>query len=722
MPRISTIQTNFTAGEISPKVRGRVDVARYQNGAEALENMVVDVYGGAFRAPGTEYVAPVADHAVTGRLIQFAYNRSTAYHLEFGNLRMRVIRAGAGLVLSGGVPYEIATPFTESELPDVKYTQAADTMFLAHPNHPIQQLRRVADDSWLLADAAFSVLPFSEVGDLLAADLTLSSIGIGTGVTASISVSLFRAADVGRRITYQGGAALVTAFTNANTLTVQILTPFSTASMAAGSWTLEDSPQSTVTPSSQGTVGQSITLTADIDTWRPTDVGKFVKVDGGLLQITAVSTAKIATVLVKADLTSAVAAGPGAWTLQGSAWGGSNGYPSAVGIYQQRLVAGGNTKYPNGLWGSRTGLYLDFTQGTEDSDGYFYALDGESNGIDHVVSVRALIALTPGTEWTLVGGVEKPLTPTNVQARDQTVYGCSRVRPVRIGSELLFVQGAGRKVRAMGYNAASDAYAAPDITTLAEHITESGIRDMAYQQEPNSTLWAVRQDGAMAALTINREEGVTAWTPQTTDGAYESISCVPTATGNEVMVIVRRTINGQVRRYLERLNEAYLVHSGIIGHSEAGAATWGNLDHLEGKQVTVLADGSPQGLFTVTGGQVTLARNARDVQIGLQVTPRVRLLRPEVGTPTGTAQSSNMRAHRYSILFLKTVGAQMNGKFVTFRQFGSHLLDQPPEPYSGWKQIGEYGWDVGEMPAEITQPDPLPFHILAVVRHWTTNE
>lgn len=722
MPRISTIQTNFTAGEISPKVRGRVDIARYQNGAESLENMLVDVYGGAFRAPGTEYVAPVADHAIASRLIQFAYNRSTAYHLEFGDHRMRVIRAGAGLVLSGGVPYEIPTPYAAADLPDVKYTQAADTMFLAHPNHPILQLRRVADDSWLLGDAAFSVLPFTEVGDLLAAVLTLSSTGIGSGVTASISAPVFQPADVGRRITYQGGAALVTGFTNTSTLTVQILSPFNSATMAAGTWTLEDSPQSTVTPSAQGTVGQSITLTANIDTWRNTDVGKFVKVDGGSLQITAVTTAKIVSGLVKADLTSTAAAGPGAWTLQGSAWGDANGYPSAIGIYQQRLVAGGNKKYPNGIWGSKTGLYLDFTQGTEDSDGFFYALDGESNGIDHVMSVRALIALTPGTEWTLIGGVEKPLTPTNVQARDQTVYGCSQVRPVRIGSELLFVQGEGRKVRAMGYNAATDAYAAPDLTTLAEHITQSGVREMAYQQEPNSTLWAVRQDGSMAALTINREEGVTAWTPHKTDGAYESVSCVPTATGNEVLVTVRRTINGQVRRYLERLNESYVMHCGIVGHSDDGAATWADLEHLEGKQVTVLADGSPQGLFTVTGGQITLPRNANDVQIGLPVTPKVRLLRPEVSTPTGTAQGSNMRTHRYSLLFLKTVGATVNGKNVTFRKFGSDLLDQPPEPYSGWKEIGEYGWDVGEMPTEISQPDPLPFHILAVVRHWTTNE
>ena len=135
MPRLDSNQTNFTAGEISPKVRGRTDIARYQNGAEALDNMVVDIYGGAGRAPGTEYVALNAVAGQPSRLIPFVLNRDTAYHLEFGHFVMRVFKAGAGQVLSGGVPYQISTPYSYAQVAELRFRQAPNAMFFAHPAH-----------------------------------------------------------------------------------------------------------------------------------------------------------------------------------------------------------------------------------------------------------------------------------------------------------------------------------------------------------------------------------------------------------------------------------------------------------------------------------------------------------------------------------------------------------------------------------------------------------
>ncbi len=725
MPRVSTIQTNFTAGEISPKVRGRVDVARYQNGAKSLTNMVVDIYGGAQRAPGTVFVSAATTNVTRSRLIPFTYNRDTAYHLEFSEGLIRVFRAGGGMILSGGLPYEIHTPFSASILQDLKFTQAGsfDSMFIAHPQHPVHMLRRRADDLWTLAPAAFSVYPFDELGAAPATTLTLSATAPGAGVVATLGAGYFLASDVGRTITYLGGSATITSVSSATVAVVTITDAFVSAALPSGQWLLEGSPQTTCTPSAQATVGQPVTLTLAAAGWRnPDDVGKFVKINGGLVQVTAFTSSTVMTGTCKADLSSNVAAPAGAWSLNAPVWSQLFGYPSAVAISQQRLVVGGTTKYPNGVWGSKTGLYLDFTLGEEDSDGYFYALDGESNGIQHLASVRGLIALTPGTEWTLVGGVEKPLTPTNVQAKDQTVYGSNSVRPVRVGDELIFVQRSGLKVRAMGYTAASDSFPSPNITTLSEHITESGIVEMAYQQEPSSTIWAVRADGKMAACTLDRDEGVIAWTPHETDGTYESISCVPNGAADDVLVVVRRIVNGQPQRYIERMDPNSYVHCGIFGTDPAGANVWGGLAHLEGKTVVALADGSPQGEFVVTGGQITLPRNAKSVQIGLRVTPKIELLTPEITTQTGTAQSAQMRAHKYSLLFLNTLGAMVNDKPVQFRQFGPGVLNKPPEPFSGWKGIGELGWNEGEMPAVISQPNPLPFHVLAVVRHWTTNE
>jgi hypothetical protein len=724
MPKVSTIQTNFTAGEISPKVRGRVDVTRYQNGAELLENCLVDIYGGVRRAPGTEFIGPVADMDCSSLLIPFVFNRDAAYHLEFSDGTMRVIRAGAGIILKDGVPYELTIPYTQVELRELRYVQAADTMFIAHPDHPIHVLRRLAEDAWAINPAPFSVLPFGEIGHVFETfTLTLSAATVGTGRTATSSGSAFLASDVGRRITYLTGVAVVTAVSSGTAVTVEITSPFPGTAIDAGEWVLEDSPQTTLTPSAKGTVGQSITLTLSAAGWRSVDVGKFVEVNKGMVQITAVSSGTAASGVVKQDLDSAVAAQAGAWKLQSSVWGGLNGYPSAVTLNEQRLIAGGTVKYPQGVWGSCTGLYYDFTQGENDTDGFFFNVDSDQVSlVEHLASVRAIITLTAGGEFTVTGGVEKPITPTNAQAKSQSVYGSNAVRPVRVGDEIIFVQRAGRKVRAMGYRAESDSYVAPNLTTLAEHITESGVVQMAYQQEPDSVVWAVLANGKMAALTIDRDEGVIAWSSHAADGAYESISAAPAGDRDEIVAVVRREVNGQTVRYIERLNPDYTVHCGIVGESESGDAVWGGLTHLEGEAVTALADGVPQGMFTVSGGEITLPRAANAVQIGLPVIPRIKTLPPEIMTPTGTAQSSRMRGHKYSLLVLNTTGAEVNGERITFRQFGSELLDKPPPLYSGWASVGELGWHDGEMPIEITQPDPLPFHLLAVVRHWTTNE
>ncbi len=724
MPKIDNIQTNFTAGELSPKVRGRVDISRYQNGAESLENMVVDIYGGAARAPGTAYVAPTAHADKASRLIPFTFSRSAAYALEFGNQLMRVFKAGSGQVLVGGVPYQITTPYTDAQVQELRFAQVADSIFIAHPAHPIQTVRRLADDSWVINPAPFSVLPFAETGHTLpgvSLTLSLTTVGPGRSATASGSVA-FMQADIGRRITYLTGVAIVTHYVSPTLITVEITSPFPGLVLPAGQWVLEDSPQATLTPSVKGTVGQPITLTLNVDGWRAvTDVGRFVKINRGLVQITALNNPQVALGVVKADMDSNVAAQPGAWVLQAAAWGGINGYPTAVTFHEQRLVAGGTVKYPNGIWGSRTGLYLDFTSGDQDTDAYFYALDGEGNNVEHLASVRALMALTLGGEWTMVGGVEKPLTPTNVRAKDSSVYGTATARPIRVGDELLFVQRSGRKVRAMGYSLERDSYAAPNLTTLAEHITASGVKEMSFQQEPASLVWAVLNNGRLVSLTIDRDEGVTAWCPHTTDGIYESVCCVPAGEPDEVWAIVRRQVNGQTVRYVEKMRPDYYVHCGIEGHDPAGSQVWGGLNHLEGKTVQVRADGTKQPDMVVASGQITLPRPAKDVQIGLKVIPRVKLLRPEVSGPTGTAQASQMRTHKVSVLFLNTIGASINGQQRATRSFGPGILDKPPAPLSGWDGVGSLGWDTGESPIEITQEDPMPFHILAVVRHWTTN-
>lgn len=732
MPRVTLLQTNFTAGELSPRVYGRVDIDRYPNGAKRIENGVVSVQGGVRRRPGLRFRAGTKINTQRSRLIPFVFNRAQAYALEFGNNYMRVYRDGAQIA----GPYEIATPYTEAMLPALDYEQSADSMFITHPDVPTQRLQRFADALWALSPVPWVTEPYDEIGHRFAGvTLTLSLATVGLGRTATASSGVFLAGDVGRVISYQGGLATITIVGSATDITVDITTAFSGTALPAGVWDLTGSPQTTVTPTVATPVGVFVTMTATVDTFRATDVGRHVQINGGLILITFFSNAQSVNGTVRQVLTSTVPSPASAWVLNGPVWSAARGYPRTVTFHEQRLILAGTVANPQTVWGTRTGEILNFEQGPLDDDGFAFTLaSGQVNPIAYIASGRALLVMTFGGEFTLEGGVEKPITPTNVRVRQRSNHGCALVRPVTVKRENLFVQRAGRKVRALAYTVANDEFEAPDMTVLSEHITAPSVTEMAWQQEPDALVWAVRSDGVLAAATFDREQQVTSWARQITDGVVESVCTAPTATADLVYVIVRRTAGSNTVRYVETFEYSpYTYSTGqvvdigldsfITGTSGPGAATWGGLSHLEGRVVQCVADGSYMGTFTVASGAITLPRNAFSVVIGLGFAFLVDMLAPELQTGSGSAQGNSMRSHEITLRLLDTVGGLANGQEIPTRQLGPAVLNEPPIVTSGLVRLNaNLGWERGESELLITQPLPLPFHLLQVIRKLTVND
>lgn len=724
MPRVHLNQTNFTAGELSPDMYGRTDIDRYPNGAAIVENAICLIQGGVRGRDGTQFVAEGKTATDRIRLIPFVFNRNQSYVLEFGHLYMRVFKNEAGQpgqVLSGGMPYEIATPYSVSMLDDMAFDQTADTMFIVHPLVMPQRLRRFAHAYWDIGPAPFSIEPFDELGTKPAATLSLSSTTPGSGVTATASASAFMASDVGRNILSQAGSGEITAVGSATSATITTVVAFESASIASGSWTIDGTPQATCTPADATPVGKVTTLTLDSDGWRAEDVGKIVKINGGLCQITAVTSATVVDAKILKVLTSDTGAEALSWTLNASVWHAGS-YPSAIAFNEQRLTLGGSPTYPRTVWGSVIGDVLDFLLGDEDSDAFAFAL-AAADEVRHLASVRELISLAYSGEFVLEGGVEKPITPTNVQVRNQSVYGASGVRPVRIGNELYFVQRSGKKLRGFAYQYAQDTFDAPDITKLANHITGPGVTEMAYQQEPDSRLMCVRRDGLIANMTIDRGESVVAWSRFVTDGLYESIACIPNGDTDQTWVVVIREVNGETRRYIEVFTPGIATDAAITGHNGSGSATWSGLDHLEGKLVSIVADGVVMPQLTVSGGQVLLPRPAKDVQIGLPYVCRVYLLPIEFPTGSGTAQGAQTRNGEIIVRLKDTVGLTINDEDIPFRRFGTAVLDHDVKPFSGEKRVTRMGWTQGRGAEVILeQRQPLPWHVLSVVRRVTVND
>lgn len=816
MPRLTVLQSNFTAGELSPRLAGRTDIDKYANAARLLYNAHPVVHGGAVRRAGTLFAKAAKFSASKARLVQFVVSKDAAYMLEFGEGYARVFGP------SGAYLVEIVSPYTAAQAQDIDFTQGADTMFLWHGSVAPQRLRRFSDTVWDLSAAPFTVQPFDEQGHALAANLTLSATS-GT-ITATASAAVFFPSDVGRNLISSAGIGVVTAYTDTTHVTVLVATAFLSTSLASAAWYLDVSPQGFLKPAAKDPAGSVITIAGSVSraatltltaktgaititasagvfvpgdaglvlyadsgqvtlaytnattltgttttdflslsypagSWgitgsvfRTEDVGKYLRLNGGLAKITAVASASSVTATILTALTNITAAPPLAWTIEAGVWSAANGYPRTGTIYEQRLWAAGTTKYPQTLWGSKTALYLDFTKGVVDSDGCSFTIaSDEINPITFLAAARTILVHTYGGEFSMQGNVGKPITPTNVQIKPESTHGSKTVRPLTVGKECLYVQRAGRKLRAMSYQFAIDGFASPDLAVLSEHITTSGIAAMAWQQEPDLLLWAVLGDGSLASCTLDREQSVVGWAHHYTDGAFEAVATMPVAGFDQVWVVVRRTVNGATVRYIEYLDATFApflpgavdpnayppavaapvygatVDSGIVVDN-AGGQTVFTAAHLIGKTVDVVADGSFMGSFVPDGsGNITLPRASYRTLIGLHFKTMIGLLTPETGTGTGSAQGNSMRTGEVTLRFLNTLGAQVldgdgRAQEVPFKHFGPAVLDKPAALYTGAVRIEMMGWERGRSELTIVQDQPLPLHLLSEVRKFTVND
>lgn len=722
--KTTSVQTNFTGGEFTPRLRGRVDIARYQNAAEEIRNAIVMVHGGARRAYGSRFIAEAKNANKLARLIPFVVSRSEAYVLELGDGYFRVFKDRAQIEVAS-VPYEVPSPYAEANLRDVTYTQGQDSMFLAHEASPMQRIRHYAAAQWDMGAVPWQVEPYSATDITGDRALALSAATVGAGRTFTLSgggAFIFEPSDVGREIAQKAGTgrATVTAYTSGTQVTCTITAAFSATSYTAGQWAITEAPKTTCTPSATGPQGAVITLTLGAAGWRVGDVGRYVEINGGVCKITARTSATIVDAQVLRVLTSTTAAPSEGWLLSSPVWT-TNDYPRAVMLHEQRLFAGGSPSYPQTIWGSGVGLYLDFTRGAGDSDAFEFPIASDQvNHIRHLVSNSdVLLALTNSGEFAMAGGSDKPIGPNTVQIRAVTPHGCDAARPVRIEGEVLFVQKAAKKLRSLGYRVELERAAAPDVSLLAQHLTAPGILEIAYQREPDPVLWCVLAGGGMLTLTYSPEQEITAWTQRPTDGVFESVAVVPTADGEDVYTLVRRTINGNTVRYVEVFDPDLNTDCAVTGTSVGGAATWTGLDHLEGEIVDVVADGFVMAQQTVTGGQITLPRTANDVEIGLPYSTRIKLLPIELQGLS--AQGNMVRIGDCYLRFLETIGCTVDGQQVPFRAFGDSLLDEAPVPFTGEKRVDLQGWERSGGSVTIEQNQPLPFHLLSVVRRVSVN-
>lgn len=420
------------------------------------------------------------------------------------------------------------------------------------------------------------------------------------------------------------------------------------------------------------------------------------------------------------------------WSLPNSAdvwafgaWGDKYGYPAVAAFYQERMVFANTPTDPQRIWMSRSGDYPNFgvSLPLEDDDAVDIPIPSrEVNAITGIVPLTDLVVTSAGGQWKVTpGSTSEAITPSQKAAKPQNYIRSSLIPPLVVGNRILFLESKNGKVFDLGYTLADDSYASADLSVLSEHLFDGHqVTSWAYQQAPYSVVWAVRDDGILLAMTYLREHQVVAWHHHHTDGVVESVCSMPGDMEDQVWIIVRRTINGSAKRYVERLHtrnfttleDAFFVDSGLT-YSGMAVTEISGLDHLEGKTVVALANGTVVRNLTVSGGKITLPTAATKVHVGLPYDCDLCTLEDAMEFKDGTGIAKRKNVAQSILMLERSMGGYVGPD-------ADHLnpleYTDDTAPFTGKVRVAlESGWE-DEGRVYVRQSDPLPFGIGAIVR------
>ena len=726
MARTETTQSAFAAGEWSPLMLGRTDLPRFQQCCTELENALVLIQGGATRRWGTRYIAPAKYTDKQVRLMAFRFSVTQAYVLELGDLYARFYTQSSRIESPPGTPIEAVTPWTEAMLPDLEWVQYGDTAIVVHPSVVPYRIVRITSTQWKIQAAPFIVYPSAESGLSPATTATLSAAS--GAITITSGVAAFLNADVGRTVIADIGEAVITGFTSTTQVNATA-TGFQATAYASGEWTITESPKTTLTLTVfTNKKNGAATLTLGAAGWRAGDVGSYVGVEDGLIQITGFTSTTVVSGRVREVCKSGTAAGDviasESWTLEPKTWNSTRGYPRAVALHEQRLMFGGTVAEPVRLWSSPTGLIYDMSRGVRDAAGFyqdFFAYDMSS--IMHLVSApTTLLALTGSAEMTAGTGSDDAMTPTNIRPRTGALNGASACRPLFVNNDLIYAQDGGTKIRALAWQQTENALWSPDISWEAEHLLQAGVTELAYTKRPHPQLYGIRSDGLLVACGLYRQTGilehdVLGWSRQTTQGGFISCATIPYGTEDQLWLAVQRTVGGSTVTYIELADYTLSTDCAVTG-TGAASSSWAGFDHLEGLTVDVLGDGREMTDKVVTAGAVTTDRDVTAIEAGLPFYSALTLPGIE---PTGASfGGAKLRVHEVIVDLYDTIGLEIQGADQRWFRFGPEVLDQPPPAVTGKRRDINMNWDDGSV--RIRQIHPYKWTVRRITRRYTVNE
>jgi hypothetical protein len=752
MSKVSLIKTSFNGGELSPRLDGRVDIDKYSNGCSVLENFIPLVQGGIMKRPGTQFISSTkGDQKVWLAKFEFTYQQS--FILEFGHEYIRFY-FNHGQIVSGSTPYEIATPYTSSDLTTAENTfalsmaQTGDVIYIANRNHPPAKLSRLSNTNWTYSVVNFKEGPFEDNNTNKFLKVIVHGLQLFIGgpfieyaVTLDSTGALFTSSMVGTLLQlevtddktkpwYSQISPTTTAVTNLNDLCRNDRKYYGCNVSQGAKKTWYVAPTHTDGGRFDGD---------EISWWYLSDEIGVVRIDSVLSATNATGT------VLKQVAYTAVPAETWAWSK--AAWRSDIGYPDQVTFFRERLVFARDQK----VWFSTSGDYENFAakefgEVLTDSAISIDITSEDSSPIKYLVSTPQGLICGTNSDQVLVAAasIAEPFGPTNIIVSPGSGVGGRQISPVKVDQSILVIHRSGKKLFNTQYDANSNFFISPDQTVISDHILSPGIIDMAWQRDPWNILWMVRNDGQLIGFTFNQQQQVQGFHRHITNGVVEAIQVIPSPDGSrdDLWIVVRRSINSSTVRYVELLKTEDQIGFGqsdfwysdsALQYTGASTTIISGLNHLIGQSVQILANGaSHPNVIVSSSGSITLNYPVTSAVIGLPYIALVQTMNLEGGANNGTSQGKVKRIDRIIVRLLDSLGniqcapsinGNQLGKFdtITFHNTNDRL-DLPPPIFTGDTIVNlssEYN-RVGRIC--IKQTEGFPLTILAIMPDVNTYE
>jgi len=661
MARVWQLQSSFNRGELDPRLVGRKDLQAYYAGARQAQNVVTLVQGGIRRRNGTQFIHEDDD----GRIFNFSFSTEVNYCLLFTDLQCEVFKDGVSQTT-------FVTPYSLAQVKEIDYIQSADTALLFHADVAPQEISRTSDVSWSIGAINLQNIPQFDFND--------ASSPTPTSNAQSLN---FQNQNEGDR--YKIGLEGI--------LTDEIL-------FAGDDATNEENIRTAlialINTGGEGSI--TVSATTPLDTYQVTLSGDSAK-DWDLMTGTGIFVKNTGFEILTTEITPGVSRAEDVWSA-------TRGWPRTAVFHEARLWLGGTASRPSTLWGSKVNFFFDFNFGkARDDEGIDVTLDTDQvNAITGLFSNRSLQVFTSGGEFSVNNS---PITPANVAVLPQTQYGTKKVRPVTVDGLTLFVQRTGKSLRNFFFVDENKSYDSASVSVLASHLINDPIEMAASRgttEVDSNYVYIVNTDGSMAVYNTMASEDVQGFTNWVTDGEMISVAVVD----DTLYTYVKRVVGGVDTYFLEREDTTLTTDSSA---SATSTDTLTGLSHLEGETIDVVADGAYKGEFVVSGGQVTIDRQADVIYGGLNFIPIVETMPLNIPLQNGPNAALPKRIVRVGMELYESNGVLVNNERIADKTMGVNVFD-PPQPQTGLKRIFLQGWDV-ESTLTITQDEPVPMTVLA---------